>query len=437
MREPDELLKLAKSAVKACPAEACEVEVTEANVGEIRWAAGGVTTSGATDRVSVRVRASFGTRSAVAESEDVTPEGIARVARRAADLAKITPASPEFMGPVKPQSYPRSHPWDAATAASSPESRAAKAAASLAVAKDAGLVSAGYFQDQATVIAVANSLGNAGTWRGTTSDFSNTLRTNDGKQSGWAGFSAVRAADVDARALAKRAAEKATTWRDPIELPPGRYTAVLEPAAAAPLVEYVFGALDRRSADEGTSCFARKEKTAVGESLFADGLSLVSDPADKRIPGVPWGESQLAAQKLTAIDHGKLETLDTGRWWAKQHKLPATPNAGNWSFAFEEPAKDLDALIAGCEKGVLVTRIWYVRMLAPQTLTVTGLTRDATFLIEDGRVTSPIKNFRLNQSVLDLLKNVEAAGPTELVDGYGVPALRVKEFGFSSISDAV
>ncbi|HVO30731.1 MAG TPA: TldD/PmbA family protein [bacterium] len=443
--EPEEILKLARAAVKACTAESSEVFVTAQNLGQIRWAAGGVTTSGATDRVSVSVRASFGNRSASAESEDVTPEGIARVARTATDLARLTPPSPEFMGPVKPQVYPKTFAWDAPSAMSSPEARAAKAAAALAVAKNAGLVGAGYLEDSATVVAFANSAGASGTWRGTSSDFSTTLRTPDGKQSGWAGLTAVKSSDIDADALAKRAAQKAVAWRDPIELPPGRYTAVLEPAAVAPLAEWLVGALDRRSADEGTSCFSRAGGTRIGETLFSESLSVVSDPADKKIPGHPWGDSGLAAQKLVAVDHGKLAALDVGRFWAKQKKLAGTPNAGNWSFVFDKPAKDLDELLAGVEKGVLVTRIWYVRMLAPQTLTVTGLTRDATFLIEDGKVTSPIKNFRLNQSVLDMLKNVDAAGPVQMVSSsagdyggaLGVPAMRVKDFGFSSISEAV
>ena len=437
VREPEELMKMARAALKACPAETVEVTASASALGQVRWAVGGVTTSGVTDRVSIQVRASFGNRSATATSEDVTPEGIARVARIAADLAKITPPSPEFIPPAKPQQYPKTFAFDAGTVASSPESRAAKASAALAVAKEAGLVGAGYLEDSAEVVAMVNSLGNIGTWKNALSDFSTTLRTPDGKQSGWAGATSIRAAEIDAAALAKRASAKALAWRDPIELPPGRYTAVLEPAAVAPLLDNLYGSLDRRSADEGSSVFAKQGGTRVGETMFSEKISLVADPGDKKIPGSPWGDGGLAAQKYLAIDHGKLAALDTSRYWAKQKKLIATPNSGNLSLFSDKPEKDLDALIAGCEKGVLVTRIWYVRMLSPQTLTVTGLTRDATFLIEDGKISSPIKNFRLNQSIIDMLKNVDAVGPTELVGRNGVPALRVKDFGFSSLSDAV
>ena len=171
--------------------------------------------------------------------------------------------------------------------------------------------------------------------------------------------------------------------------------------------------------------------------MFSEKISLVADPADKKIPGSPWDDGGLAAQKFSPIDHGKLASLEVGRYWAKKNKLVATPSSGNLSLFADKPEKDLDALIAGCEKGILVTRIWYVRMVSPQTLTVTGLTRDATFLIEDGKISSPIKNFRLNQSILDMLKNVDAVGPTELAGRNGIPALRVKDFGFSSLSEAV
>ncbi len=437
-REPEELLKIARATMKACPAETVEVTATATTLAQLRYAVGGVTTAGSTDRVSLTVHAAFGSRAGSATTEDITPDGIARVARIAADLAKITPANPEFMPPVKPQVYPKTFAWDSQTASSTPESRAAKAAAALAVAKEAGLVAAGYLEDSTEIVATVNNAGNSGTWKSAISDFSTTLRTPDGKQSGWAGMTSIHGADIDAGALARRAAAKAVAWRDPIELPPGRYTAILEPAAAGPLLDYFFGALDRREADEGDSVFTKQGGgTRLGETMFSEKLSVISDPADKRIPGRPWGEGGLAAQKFAAVDHGKLANLEVSRYWAKQKKLQATPNAGNLSLICEKPEKDLEALIAGCERGVLVTRIWYVRMLAPQTLTVTGLTRDATFLIEDGKISSPIKNFRLNQSILDLLKNTDAVGSPELYSGRGVPAMRVKDFGFSSLSDAV
>ena len=432
-----DLVRLARAALKGCPAKDVEVWVTARAQGHLRFAANTVTTSGATERITVSVTAAYGDRAATSSTEDVTPAGLANVARQAADFAKLVPPSPERMPPVKPQVYARTYGWDAATARGNPESRAAKAHAVLETARAADLVAAGYAEDAETMSVFMTSAGAMGVSQATSSELTTTMRTPDGKQSGWAGRSSHRAADVDAGALAARAAEKASKWTNPIELPPGRYTAVLEPAAVAPLFGFFLGALDRRAADEGRSPFSREGGTRIGEEMFAPQLSLLSDPADRAIPGSPFGEDGLATRKIVAVDRGKLASLVTSRFWAKKQKLAPTPHARNWKLVTSSPSASLDELIAGTQRGVLVTRIWYVRMLAPQTLTVTGLTRDATFLIEDGKVTSPIKNFRINQSVLELLRDVEAATAPELVDGLGIPALRVRNLGFSSLSDAV
>jgi predicted Zn-dependent protease len=441
-RSPEELAALARAALKACPAKEVEVAVRARAAGNVRFAANGVSTAGSSERISITITAAYGPRSASATTEDPSPDGLARAGRSASDLAKLVPPSPERLPPVKPQSYPRTNGWDATTAAAPPERRAKLAADALDAAKSAGLVAAGFVEDEERIEVFVNSAGAAGVWKGTATDFSTTLRTPDGKQSGWAGASAVKASDIDAAALAGRAAEKAARWKAPVELPPGRYPAVLESAALFPLVQYLHDALDRRRADEGRSAFsAAGGGTRLGEPLFAESLSLVSDPADKKVPASPIAEDGLAAQKLVAIEDGKLVSLVTSRYWAKEKKLAPTPIAGNWVLSAATPAEDLDALIAGVAgRGVLVTRIWYVRMLSPKELTVTGLTRDATFLIEDGRIGAPIKNFRINQSVLDLLRDVEAATAPELVhDGVltAVPAVRVKALGFSSVSDAV
>ncbi len=433
----EQLVRLARAALKACPAKEVEVWVSAHAAGNVRFAANTVTTSGASERVSISVAAAYGERAASASTEDITPAGIANVARQAADFAKLVPPSPERMPAVKPQVYPKTFGWDAATARATPETRAARAQAVLTAAAEANLVAAGYTEDSESMTVFVNSAGASGVSRSTYSDLSTTMRTADGKQSGWAGRSSHRASDLDAAALAARAADKASKWSNPIELPPGRYTTVLEPAAVGPLLGYLYGSLDRRSADEGRSPFSREGGTRIGEALFAPTLSIVSDPADKSIPGSPFAEDGLAAKKLVAVENGTLTSLVTSRFWAKKDKLAVTPVSRNWKLVSSAPAASLDELIAGTQRGVLVTRVWYVRMLAPQTLTVTGLTRDATFLIEDGKVTSPIKNFRINQSVLDMLRDVEAATEPEYREGAGIPALRVKDLGFSSLSDAV
>lgn len=433
-----ELQKIARTALGACPAKEAAVWVNASTQHNLRFAANGVTTSGTVDRVSITVTAAYGQRAGTASTEDLSRDGIAHVARTASDLAKLVPPSPERMPLVGKQIYPKTFSFDPRSAKSTAQARADRAGAALAIAREADLVGAGFLTDDEKTTCFLDRAGASGTARATLSDFSVTMRSADGTRSGWAGQSSVRAAEIDAAALARRAADKALAWTDPGELPPGRYTAILEPAAVAPLLAYLIGALDRRSADEGRSAFSKAGgATRIGETMFAPSLSLAADPGDKRIPGSPFAEDGLAARKLVAIDGGRLAALRVSRHWAKEKKLAPTAESGNWSLESDSPVEGLDALIASTERGILVTRLWYVRMLAPQTLTVTGLTRDATFLVENGKISRALKNFRVNQSVLDLLRDVEAAGPTQLVNGRGIPALKVKDLGFASVSDAV
>ena len=441
-RGVESLRALAAKTLSQSTAPETEVTITATNDGFVRFGADTVTTAGDVQRVQVVVTAAFGERAGTATTEDVTPDGIARAVRQASDIAKLLPPSPERLPVVKAQRYPVTFAWDAAAAARSSAARAARVSSVLQVARDAGLIASGFHRERERITVFVNSAGANGAHKGTEVDLSCTLRTPDGKQSGYAGASSPRLSEVDAVALAKRAAEKATRWKDPVDLPPGRYTAVLESHAVQPLVGYLTSSLDRRSADEGRSAFAAPGgRTRLGETLFAPGLSLGSDPSDRRIPGVPWGEGGLAAQRFDAISDGKLVALPVSRYWAKKNKLQPTPHSGSWSLAMAKTEPGLDALIKGTERGILVTRLWYVRMLSPQTITVTGLTRDATFLIEGGEVTSPVKNFRVNQSLLDLLRNVEAATLPEPASAgsswNGVPAIRVKDVLFSSGSDAV
>jgi predicted Zn-dependent protease len=441
---PDALRALAKKALAASTAPQTEVWASATAESWVRFAADTVTTSGTVERVSLDVTAAFGQRTGNATTEDVTPEGLAHVVRQATDLAKLLPASPERLPPVPPQRYPvNAAAMDAATAAVGAAERSAVVGAVLGAGRNAGLVAAGYHETSERMTAFASSSGAAGLSRSTAAQLECTLRTPDGAQSGWAGAYSPKFASIDAAALAARAADKASRWKSPEALAPGRYTAILEPAAVEPLLGYLFWNLDRRAADEGRSAFSAPDgKTRIGEALFSERVSLFCDPADKAIPGSPFGEDGLAAKKFVAVDKGVLTGLRVSRHWAKQKKLEPTATSGNWILAVSGPdPKGVDGMIASTERGILVTRIWYVRMLSPQNLTVTGLTRDATVLVENGQVTRPIKNFRINQSVLELLKNVEGAStpqPFPAGGGWrGIPALKIRDLNFSSLSDAV
>ena len=279
------------------------------------------------------------------------------------------------------------------------------------------------------------------------------MRTADGTGSGYAWFASPRVADIDATSLADRAAAKAESSAHPRDLPPGRYTVILEPAAVADLLMFLAFSMNARSADEGRSFLSKPDGgSRIGEKFFADGVTLRSDPFDRRNPGNPWtggggrfggrgGDSGgLPARRTTWIENGVIKTLAVDRYWAKKTKVEPVPLSGG--LILEGSDKTLDALIAETERALLVTRFWYIRPVNPLNATVTGLTRDGVWLVEKGKIVHPVNNFRFNDSPVNLLKNLEAtsvpvrAGGSEF-SSMIVPAIRARDFLFTSKSDAV
>ena len=279
------------------------------------------------------------------------------------------------------------------------------------------------------------------------------MRTADGTGSGYAGFASPRVADVNAAVLAERAAAKAETSAHLRDLPPGRYPVILEPEAVADLLMWLVFSMNARSVNEGRSFLSKPGGgSRLGEKVFADGVTLLSDPFDRRNPGTPWAgfagryagrfgdPPGLPARRATWIENGVVRTLPVNRYWAKKTGVEPVPFSGG--LILEGSDKTLDALIADTERALLVSRFWYIRMVNPLNATVTGLTRDGVWLVEKGKVVHPVNNFRFNDSPVNLLKNLEAtscavrAGGNEF-SSMIVPAIRARDFLFTSKSDAV
>jgi predicted Zn-dependent protease len=257
--------------------------------------------------------------------------------------------------------------------------------------------------------------------------------------------------DIDVAELAGQAAAKAESSAHPRDLQPGRYTVILEPAAAADLLMGLIISMSARSVDEGRSFLSKPGGgSRVGEKVFADGVTLRSDPFDPRNPGTPWAwaggdfwarePAVLPARRTTWIENGVVRTLLVDRYWAQKTKVEPVPLSGG--FTMEGSDKTLESLIAETERGLLVSRFWYIRFVNPLNLTVTGLTRDGVWLIEKGKIVHPVNNFRFNESPINVLKNLEAT--TKPVRSGGseyfpmvVPAIRTRDFLFTSKSDAV
>ena len=226
---------------------------------------------------------------------------------------------------------------------------------------------------------------------------------------------------------------------------PGIYPVILEAQAADDLINLSF---DARSTDEGRSPYsAAGGKTKLGQQLFDERLNISSDPWHPELPGSSSAQDGIPAQKVSLVRNGVLENLTYSRYWAKKSGKEPTPGPVNSIIESSGPKHTLDEMVKSMERGLLVSRFWYIRSVDPRTALFTGLTRDGVWFIENGKIQYPVSNFRFNQSVLELLApgNVDMIGHSERTSGSEsqgngaslTPALKVKQFHFTSKSEAV
>lgn len=433
---------LVEKVTKLSKADAVRVSVNSSRETNLRFADNQMTTSGATTNTTIRIQSVFGKRKASVVTNDASDESLRRAVERAEALAKLAPEDPEYLGELGPQQYATVPAWFDATAELSAEDRAKAAMTALAPARASkDLTVAGFIICGARATAVGNSAGNFAYHRGTSANYTLTARTNDGTGSGWAGVEHNDWAQLDFAAVAERAIGKARRSRNPVAIEPGRYTVIFEPEATGNLVSLLGSALQARAADEGRSAFSKQGGTKVGERIMDERVTLLSDPADPLLLGAPFDAEGLPLSRQAWVENGVLRKLAYSRYWASRQNVAPTGNPATLRMAGGEGT--IDSLIAGTPRGILVTRLWYLRAVDPRTLVYTGLTRDGTFLIENGKIARPIKNFRFNDSPLFMLNNLEgvaAAVRTAGGDGDGglaMPAIKVRDFNFTSLSDAV
>jgi predicted Zn-dependent protease len=414
-----------------------KVDVRRHAGANVRFARNEATTSGESDEVTVSIRIALGQRQATTSINQTDDKSIDALATRALAMAKLSPEDPEKMPLLGPQTY-ASVPsaYDDALSAMSPSDRAAIAGRAIARGDEAKVQIAGFFERSVLEHAMHTSTGLVCGHRATSAAYTVTARTPDGTGSGWGGREAHRAADLGDEGLARTAIDKAVRSASAQPLPPGKYTVILEPQAVYELLDFMVGQMDQRSVDEGRSFFSGK----VGQKLFADFVSLRSDPADPLTPGSPYDPEGMPVAAHPWITGGTVEKLTVSRYWAKKKGIDPTGRPSVYRLSGGQ-AESIDELVRGTKRGLIVTRFWYNRMLEPQTVMVTGLTRDGVFLVEDGKVTAPVSNFRYNESPITMLKNVDAMtkATTRVISGgvWHLPALRTHEFTMASASAAV
>jgi predicted Zn-dependent protease len=427
-----------KAAFEAVTADDVRVNIDAREAAFLRYAVNEVTTSGQVTDATTTVTCAVGQKHASVSIHGVRAADVAAAARRALELARVAPDDPEFVpspGPATMKPVPAA--WSDAPI--SADDRAAIVADAIAEAKKQQLVGYGFVQHERITEVTATRRGFFGIHHQTGCDATTTARTPSGDGSGWACTGAVAFKDVDLVGAARIACDKALRTRGAKPLDPGMYPVVLEPTAVAGLLSMM--SLEARTADEGRSAFSKPGGgSRVGEKLFG-ALTLRSDPWSSLVPSSPFDSDGLPRPPVTWVDGGKLGKLRTSRYWAKKSGRPA--DARYNSYLPTGPRADsVEALISGLERGLVVTRLWYIRMVEPQTVTVTGLTRDGVFLVDKGKISGPVNNFRFNQSVIQMFADTEAYSAPVRVPGEGgeplaAPAIRCKAFRMSSKSDAV
>jgi len=439
----EEMQALADKIIGFSQAERVQVSLNSNRVGNTRFAANQMTTSGSVEDAGVVVQSWYGARHAVVTTNNLSDDSLREAVSKSESLAQLAPEDPEDMPLLGPQTYARVNAYFDATAALDPAERARAAMTALQVTRSAGdLQAAGFIVTAEGATAIANSEGLFAYHRNTTANYTLTVRTSDGTGSGWAAADDHDWAKVDFQRVSQRAIDKARASRNPVAIEPGRYTVILEPQAVGDLVQLLAFAADARSADEGRSPFVKEGGgNQIGERVVDDRVNLYSDPADAQLLGQPFDGEGFPLGRQVWIENGVLKQLIYSRFWAQKQGKQATGSPTSIKVAGGEAT--IDEMVSSTERGVLVTRLWYLREVDPRTVLYTGLTRDGTFLIEGGRVTRSLRNFRFNESPLFMLNNLEAIGPAQRLAGTEsggdivMPSLKVRDFNFTSLSEAV
>jgi len=432
----EEAKKILEKALSFSKADACEINLSGRDSGNIRYARNTVSTAGYRSTQTLAVQSSFGKKVGTATIDEFDDASLEKVVRRAEELAQLSPENPEFMPPLEPQEYDESITYKEATANVTPEYRAEVANSSIVPAAAKDVTAAGFLDDSAGFSAMINSNGLFAYNQSTNVDFTVTMRTNDGTGSGWVTRDYNDISKFDADEASKIAIDKAVMSREARAIEPGKYTVILEPAASIGLLQNMFRSFDARSADEGRSFMSAKDGgTKLGQKIVDERVNIWSDPLHPDAPTSTWNGAGQPLKKTSWIENGVVKNLAYSRYWAEQQGVDPVPFPGNGIMAGGD--ESLEDMIKGTKKGILVTRFWYIRSVDPQTLLYTGLTRDGTFYIENGEIKFPVKNFRFNESPIIMLNNLESLGQQVRVNGSLIPYMKIRDFTFTSLSDAV
>lgn len=403
------------------------------------------------------IRVAFDGKTARTTTNRFDDESLRRAVKDAESMARVQEPDPDRLPIARPEEAqgPASPArWFEQTAAITPADRAEAVGKIVAVAKKSRLVTAGIYSSSQHTEAIINSNGLSAYHRQTSAEVSITMIGDN--SSGWQKANSPDVRNLDPERLAEIAAQKALDSHSPQELAPGKYTVVLEPAAVLDLVGFMFwdfggqAILDQRS-------FLNNR---IGTKLFGDNITIVDDVRHPLQSNAPFDGEGVSRRKIELIDKGVIRRLVYARGTAAKMKssehankvgeitvtghgfpLPNEIGEAPTNIVFVTPGNEqtLEQMVAGTERGILVTRLWYIREVDPYEKILTGMTRDGTFLVENGKIKSGIRNFRFNQSLIEMLNSVEAMSHAVRASGEEsfdmvAPAMKVRNFNFTEVT---
>jgi predicted Zn-dependent protease len=432
----EEARQILEKVISFSTADSLEAGLSGNSQGNIRYARNTVSTSGYNEDVSLGVTANFGKRSASSTINEFDEASLRKVVKRAEELAKLAPENPEFMEPLGPQEFRESRTFYQSTADIKPDFRADVAKNSINPAEAKDVTAAGYLEDGAGFSSIMNSKGLFAYSRSSNLEFTVTMRTNDGTGSGWVTRDVNDVDKFNVAEASQVALDKAIMSREAKAIEPGKYTVIMEPAAGVGLLGNMLYNMGARQADEGRSFLAKQGGgNKVGEKLVDERVTIYSDPLNEIVPANTWSGDGLPQERVNWIENGVVKNMFYSRYWADKKGVKPVPGPSNAIMMGGDATTE--ELIKSTNRGILITRLWYIRTVDPQTLLYTGLTRDGTFYIENGKIKYPIKNMRFNESPIIMLNNLEALGQQQRVDGNLIPVMKIRDFTFTSLSDAV
>jgi predicted Zn-dependent protease len=381
-------------------------------------------------------------RSARASTNRLDRDAIRAVVEQSVAMARLMEPDADLLPLAELADCPSAMRHFAATAQASPGERARAVASAIGVVESAGQTAAGIYSTAETDFALFNSRGVACRHSETMARFSITAMAAG--SSGWAKASACNLAELNPLQLAHTAARKAAESSDPRELPPGRYTVILEPAAVLDLVGQMFGDFSATAIRDGRSFLNDR----IGHKLFGENITIHDDVLHPAQSGAPFDGEGVPRRRLTLVDRGVVREIAYSRQAAALEHVEPTGHGLPLPNEFgEAPANiviaggnsSVDEMVASTGRGILVTRLWYIREVDPYEKIFTGMTRDGTFLVEGGRVAAGLRNFRFNVGLMDMLSNVEAIGPAVRASGEEAfdlvaPAMKVRGFNFTEVT---